>query len=209
MLSRALSSAFVQMELANVSLEDLIISEITNTPTSKSTRLIVERLSESLHEIRNAQRSVVALGQSMTEKSFTDLPTLASVDLPEIGRRLTLEGMVSAEAWAEVSSIMRTVGFRGMLVQFGDMIAQIHAQTTDLITCIEAVENHAREGTMTLVLEENKVGNFKVEFAQLYHSWTRLQQLFLASSMRSTELWYRFNRFGSLVFLKSEIFKVA
>jgi len=49
----------------------------------------------------------------------------------------------------------------------------------------------ANVGKLNLVLEENRSGNFKQEFARLYCAWAKFQQLFLASSMLSTDLWYR------------------
>jgi hypothetical protein len=51
----------------------------------------------------------------------------------------------------------------------------------------------------TIVPEENRVGNFKIPFAQLLTAWQAFIGLFAASSLITTEAWYKHNGYGSLV----------
>jgi hypothetical protein len=63
---------------------------------------------------------------------------------------------------------------------------------------VSALEGIARKGEVTRTLEENRPGNIKEAFANLYCAWAKFNQDFLASSLLSTELWYAFNGYGSL-----------
>ena len=62
-----------------------------------------------------------------------------------------------------------------------------------------AAERANDDGKLNELLETNRPGNIKVEFARLYAAWGKFQQVFLASAMCSTELWYRYTGAGSLL----------
>ena len=68
-----------------------------------------------------------------------------------------------------------------------------------LIGQVAALSGHSTGGGIHVMLEENRRGNIKVAFAQLYCAWAAFQQFFLASSMSSTEQWYVYMGYGSLV----------
>lgn len=67
---------------------------------------------------------------------------------------------------------------------------------------MQATASAASVGDLNLVLEQNQALNFRREFVVLYSAWASFEQAFLISSLISTEVWYRFNRFGSLVISK-------
>ncbi len=85
------------------------------------------------------------------------------------------------------------------MILFDHSVWTLEVNTQSLITKISALNDAAQKGEVNLVLEENRPGNIKESFACLYTAWAKFQQDFLASSLLSTELWYAFNGYGSLV----------
>ncbi len=195
-MSRNLSVAHAELELGNVALEDLLLSELCGKKGGINP--FVDRLRSSAVALSAALGSVDALRQQMVSNDFVDLPTLQSADLSAIGSAFVERGMVHRSAWDAVAQIMREKGFFGILPHFGAGISRLHGQTLLLAEKASALHPAAAAGEVTNVLEENRTGNIKVEFANLYSSWSDFNQLFLASSMLSTELWYLHTKRDSL-----------
>lgn len=209
LLSRSICVAFIDLEQANISLEDIIIAELENENNSDTVNKIILHLEKSKSELINSNSYLDNLIKKMDELQFQDLPSLKSTSLLDFGTELVHVGMVNDKSWKEVSVIMDNGGFYLASKVIKEKINNLIFLTDSLIGSIAVNEKYANEGRLNLVLEENLQGNFKVNFAQLYQGWSEFQQFFLASSMCSTELWYRFNNFGSLILSEKELLKVG
>ncbi len=207
-LSRAMSLAFISIELANVSLENTILEELNEGRGDISPILV--HLKQSKHNLQEMKVVLTDLCQQMTEESFQDLPTLKSVNPNTLGILAKQEGIHRSEQdWKDVATIMQEQGFWGITSAFKIKIDELCDLTEALHTKVATCSIPAKEGVLHLVLEENGKMNFKHEFACLYTAWAEFQQFFLASSLISTELWYQFNGLGSIINQPNKIQIVA
>lgn len=195
-LSRALSVAQAELELGNVALEDLILAELDG---DRGTIVaILSRLNLSRNALVGAREVCADLRQQMDEAGFEDLPTLQRLNLEAIGANLATQGCVAQNAWNRIAHKMRAQGFSGVLAYFDARIDALAQKTATLIHQIEGLSTAVERGEVHLVVEENRPGNFKNAFAELYTAWASFSEEFLASSLLSTELWYAHNGRGSL-----------
>ncbi len=197
-MCRALGAAFIAFEKVNVGLEEHLLAELDGVPVSHASNIELA-FADSFREIGNFRSSVAALRMQMRGENYQELPSVTKMNLVHLGTQFREAGIVTSErAWMDVSIMMKgPSGFYAVLDTFDAEITSIETLTTALREKMRA----ALDSNTSLVdlLESNGDGNFKVEFAKLYSAWTSLQQFFLASSMFSTEAWYRFTGVGSLV----------
>lgn len=202
-MSRYASLAFANLEMANVDLEDLLLTEmeggIGNINGVKyrleQSRQNISQLIDTARELRDE----MGVRDEMGDRNYRDLLTMCSVDLDAIGMALIGAGMVDSTAWDEVVKNARSGGFYANLTMIHERALLLTEHTNKLIEQVVGLRAHAENGNVTSILEENLEGNLKPEFAKLYHAWTRFQELFIASSLLSTEVYYAFNGYGSLV----------
>jgi hypothetical protein len=198
MMSRAMSLAFISVELANVALEDVIIAELGAGQGDHGP--IVSHLNQSVRHLNDMDNALLQLTEQMRKESFRDLPSLATTDLRLFGQQAKSEDLhTSKDDWMVAEETMRKHGFWGMAEVFEKQIKHLVSLTGDLAVRVQECSDSNNASGMHVELEENGKFNFKPEFAKLYTAWSSFQQLFLASSLISTELWYRFNGFGSLL----------
>lgn len=195
-MSRSLSVAYCELERANIALEDILLSELTGG--AGDIKPLLGRLNKSLEALREFQVNIEQLRTDMKKHDYTDLPILNAVNLSHLGQSLNEKGMIEMLPWENIQMAMRKDGFWAVLDLFENESQAIIDLTEMLSQCIEANVDAVEAGYLNLVVEENREGNFKVEFARLYTAWSNFQSLFLASSMLSTELWYAFTMRGSL-----------
>lgn len=187
-ISRSLSLAYAELELGNVALEDLLLNEPNGGGGSVSP--ITKRLIASISSLKAALQFCSNLRSRMSQLDFVDLPTLQNTDLAALGERLSAEGMIVLEAWAVVADKMNEGGFEAMLSVLETKIQELIILTQELGDAINRLEQAAAVGKLSAILEENRQGNIKPQFAKLYCAWSTFNQIFLASSLLSTELWY-------------------
>lgn len=197
-MSRDLSIARTHMETANVHLEGVLLGELEENRGGALWK-ILDQLTMSNNSLKEMQDTIMLLREDMDANAFEDLSTLHSANLEEIGIEFSSAGIVEDDAWNSVVDIMCEHGFYGVLDFFDQEISSLRQKTEELNSAIRNADSAARAGQLNLVLEQNQPANFKVQFAQLYSAWHRFQQIFLASSMLSTELWYRYCDVGSLL----------
>lgn len=195
-LSRCASAARVKLELANIALEDILLAELDGK-NGESIVLLAE-LRASQESITEALDTLAVLRIEMTQNQYQDLPSLRNISVSATGVDFTKEGMVSEGAWRKVADSMKKRGFWGVLELFELRLKSLTDLTDSLYDRISHLRPYIESGELSLVVEQNRQGNFKIEFACLYKEWGEFEQEFLASSMLSTELWYQFNGFGSL-----------
>lgn len=198
LLSRAMSKSFAHLEMANVALEDIIIAELNDGVGDVT--LLHANLKDSIMSLDEMRVHLTSLRTQMQDENFVDLPSLRHMNLQQLGQQMKVAGTHNDPAqWGIAQSVMRVQGFFGMVDLFGRHINELETLTTELIGGVERCQKEIVYGTLHAVLEENKALNFKREFARVYTAWSNFQQLFLASSLISTEAWYRFNSLGSLL----------
>jgi hypothetical protein len=195
-LSRFLSLAHSELELSNVALEDLILAELGKGRGEMVT--IKKHLELSGQALGDAIDMVWQIRGKMVDKNFADLPTLRKLDLEALGASLAAKGLVDEGSWKSIARTMAKGGFSEVLLIFEKGIKSLSEKTSSLMVRIGALKEPARRGEVNLVLEENRQGNIREAFADIYTAWTKFNQVFLASSLLSTELWYAFNGYGSL-----------
>lgn len=195
-VSRFLSVAYAELELANVALEDVILTELEGGRSS--TTEIENRLTQSSMALDGALTAIGSLRTQMLQAGYADLPTMRTLDLEEIGKRFSAAGMVNHDSWRAIEKTMRSGGFAEVLDGFESEIQAIKLSTQELADSIIRLRPAAAEGRVMEILERNGEENIKREFARAYTCWTTFNALFLASSMLSTEAWYVFMGFGSL-----------
>ncbi|MEK7606658.1 MAG: hypothetical protein AAB444_00445 [Patescibacteria group bacterium] len=198
MMSRALSRGRMCFEQANIALEDLILAELGGKICSIDPILVA--LDSSHAHISDMVNHVDLLRHEMNQRNYVDLPTLLTTNLTDLGDALTDEGIIDSKArWQEVQEKMENGGFVAVLNMIERNARDIKHETELLRRVIAACALSASSGKVAMILEENSRGNFRADFAKMYSNWNVFMGRFLASSMLSTELWYRFNRYGSLV----------
>lgn len=195
-LSCSLSRAHAELQLANIDLEEVILQEFDLV--SGSMQGIVSHLSLSLASLAEAKKSVCDLRTQMVVSDYKDLPTLHKLDLLTIGSKLAEIGCIDLESWDKILKVFKGTGFYGVLELFENSIDKLLLLTHALSNGIRQLEQDAENMTVSKVLEENRSGNIKVEFAALYTHWANFNHEFLASSLISTEVWYAFCGYGSL-----------
>lgn len=202
-LSRALSHARVEMETANIHLEDLLLAELAGGHRELDNILI--SLNNTVSAFRSSLNSTTDLRTRMMNANYQDLPTLNRLDLDALGRALAEEKVVHQHSWNRAVNVMKSKGFYSILNEFDDTINQLIAGLLALIERISKVTDVSINGEIGVMLEQNKKGNFKKQFAKLFSELSSFEQYFLASSILSTELWYAFNGFGSLTEISARV----
>lgn len=198
LMSRSMSLAMSSLELANVALEDVILAELSGS-TGDTTPILLQ-LDESMNHLTDMQDAACALAEQMKAEDYVDLPPMKTIDMVGFGREMRAAGLHRSEAsWLTISTLMQKSGFEQTLRHHSATVVRIMELTRDLKSRIVDTGRAAEDGQLTAELEQNKALNFKAEFARVYTAWAEFQQEFLASSMVSTEVWYSFNKAGSLL----------
>lgn len=195
-LSKNLSLARSNLELANVAIEEVLLAELNGT--NGLAEPIIMHLDESCENLLKAKQSVADILAKMDELDFNDLPTLKKLDLVSIGDDLASRNLVNAVCWKEIVGLALSRGYFGIMRGFENKIDSLYVKTITLKKKILLLHDSICNGEFAKVTEENLPGNFKTTFADLYTAWSVMNQEFLASSLLSTELWYAFRGFGSL-----------
>lgn len=196
-ISRLMTAAYASFLRANVALEDVILEELDGRRGDLSP--VLSALSDSRSLLLQCKASFGNLRLQMKVLGFSDLPTLHEVNLDALGEDLGCVGAVDRESWKLFANTMRHKGFRGALSLLEESNESLINLTAQLRGEAEALLPEAQRGQLSLVLEENRSGNLKLTFAMLFSTWSTYTQEFLASSLISTELWYAYKGFGSVV----------
>lgn len=196
-LSRSLSLAYAHLELGNVALEDVLLAEFANERSP--IQAILDQLELSDDALVASLSNCKELRDLMDALSYQDLPALRELDLVSLGEQLSSMGMLQQKSWTRICQIMAEGGFYKVLDYFEERIAGLRAKSATLVQQIQLLEEPAELGEVNLVLEENRRGNIRPAFGELYTFWGSFHQDFLASSLLSTELWYTHDSRQSLV----------
>ncbi len=196
LMSRAASLAFIEFQLANVALEDLLLIELNDEIGNIDD--ILKHLNLSSEHLQTLQATMQDLRAEMDIQKYQDLPTLNRINLPAIGASLAEKGALSEDTWNKILQKMKSCTFYGVLSDFQDDVHELSNLTAMLKQKITDLQKAAQAGVVLEVVEMNQVNNFKVEFAKLYTAWNNFQMKFLASALISTEVYYAFNGYGTL-----------
>lgn len=197
-MSLALSEARIAFETSNIHLENLILAELADD--TGSVKPIVASLQDSIGKLGGFIDRIGLLRNQMRRQNYRDLPSLEKMDIHSLGIQLQKRQLVSTDAWEKIQSLMTGHdSFYKVLNHFETVAKQLIVDTEALLNKFIALEKCAESGEVNFVLEENRDGNIKIEFATLYNRWSVFQQEFLASSLLSTQLWYAHTGVGWIV----------
>jgi hypothetical protein len=208
-LSLAKSLAMISLETANAELEHVIIAELEDGALHPFNGIVMH-LRDSVKHLETMRAYAGELRGQMDIDGYMDLPSLTTMNLERFGDTLLNEGVhVDTPAWKRAVECYQKGGFYEMLNEIDSYINRISQITSLLIEQMVSVRDVAETGELNRVLEENRKGNFRATFASLYSTWAVFDQLFLASSLITSEAWYQFNGHGSLSATTSHTLKSA
>jgi hypothetical protein len=85
--------------------------------------------------------------------------------------------------------------FEALRVRFG----LLSEKTRRFLDILEQAQELIAKGDLQNSFNENRFGDFKRIFGNLFFAWNETMQVFYYSSIISLELWYLQHGFGSLV----------
>ncbi|ESX62656.1 hypothetical protein X760_05905 [Mesorhizobium sp. LSHC422A00] len=166
-------------------------------------------LAQSEAHILNAIERCNLLKVQMDDEGYVDLPPYRSMDMLGLGRAMARQRMVQEDAWMDVLEWRRHDGFYGVLKNIRGALVDLAARTRQLHAGMIKLAAMNPLGKIEETLENNREGNIKREFAELYSTWNWFCARFSASSLLSTEVWYAFNNNGSLLNDPAALAKIA
>ena len=198
-LSRAMSLARSEFELGNASLEKLLLLEMGGESIEHRREEygeLKQHLATSMKYLGDMGVHFSELRDQMDRLEFVDQPM---IDLDEFGTDLVSMYLVDPVAMIEISEFYQEGGFQAALSCLEDGQQHLVTLTGNLWRSIIGLSQAVMASELAQTLEDNRVGNIRRPFAELYSAWSSYQQQFLASSLISTEQWYRSQGHGSLV----------
>ncbi len=196
LMSRSVSLAGISIEGFNVRLEGEILKNLNGEQADVAT--LVYGLREASNMVAGVKASIKSLRQQMSELYYVDLPAAKLVNLPQLCSGFSSKGMVAIDAAEEIAKAYAAGGFESAIAHLDGLVESVQFAAGELLSKVErlhalGIKNIAEE------FETNGDGNIRPEFAVLYTAWTKFHQQFLASSLISTEIYYKQERCGSLI----------
>lgn len=185
-LSRQVSMTTVDLESANVHLENVILGELDGIYAPLDP--IIDSLQSAERNLQVALDVCDDLRRQMEENEYHDLPTLKTVNLDSLGQVLSKGRIVESQAWVTMVRMIKNGTFYSNIGHFENGFRLAMDNIGTLREKFELLSQEAQ--SMVQVAERNLKGNFKVAFAKAFTQWLRFHQEFLASSLVSTELYY-------------------
>jgi hypothetical protein len=195
-LSLAHSLVGIQLEKTNVRLEYELLAEMEGKKANISNILV--GVAAFKHALSSLTDKVEILRLQMKAEHYVDLPTINSPMLDIAGRKMADRGMISWPAFVNALAIYRKGSFYSMLDLFDGHVSHLEELADKLAAKMEKCSDACSFGKFQDELEENGDGNLRPEFAKLYTAWNQFNELFLASSLVSTEAFYMTEGVGSL-----------
>lgn len=203
-MSRFFSLARAKLEMANVHLEDALLSEINTSKGSPANLLTsASMVAEGALYLDKAIDTSNQLEQMMSDLGYKPWPAFALFASPEkmigLGEQLGRHGLVDLNSFKEIALPQLEGGFlRALELLRGEMISlrELHH---GLASKLDLGVDLAKVGRLTSELESNGELSFRGSFMAVYARWNKVHNLFLASAALSTELWFRSSGSGSLM----------
>ncbi len=197
-LSRALSLGRISFESANVALEDHILGELEEGSSGSMTD-VLRHLQSSGKNLEEMKIHLSSIRSVLHAEGGWEPPTVDTIDWNQVGIILVGLNAVDAIAWGRMTEVRTRGGFDAIIENYLKQIDNLVELNSDVHREMQLLESVALRGQLSEAVEENRAGNFKIAFANLYHSWASFQQDFLASVLLSTESWYRWTNVGSMI----------
>lgn len=194
-MSRAMTAANSEIDLANVELEDILLEELSlNAPNRQRLNLIVLHLQNALSKIKEGKKSAEQLKSVLEAENFIDSKDQGVLN--SITEHL-LEGGMTEEHYAKIVMKDRLDG--GFLTSLDRMISNFDKIMSTIAPVVSGFKTLLKgDGMVFSDLEFNTPDNIKSSFARLYVVMSETQGYFQASAMISTELFYRVASLGNL-----------
>lgn len=203
MMSREFTAGRSLFEAANVELEEVILAEVNQRNGADAYLECLKKLQMSEVHLAQTLARTHELEEEMQAKGYVPLPAFALYRDPSKMAALRADlvdaGLLKAGAFDTIFTPQLTNGFYGALAVLRDAIGQVETGVKELRTDMEATIGAANAGCIADMLETNQTGNFRLRFMQAYALWGKAFDLFLASAVFSTELWYQSTNAGSLL----------
>jgi hypothetical protein len=196
-ISQSLTLGHAYLNMANVELERLLLSELSGTVGELDP--ILEKLDESKCALELASDHLETLRREMIVEGYRDLSPLHHGDLDEVGEILAGKRMINLESWDRMLDLIRGSTFFGAIAHFCSGLEELQDLTEALRDKCQSLTADVEARTVNIVLEQNYPSSIKPEFAALFTSWSMFMADFLASSLISTEVWYRHSDYGSIL----------
>lgn len=204
-LSRVFTLGRSKFELANVCLEDVLLSELEDgSPNSAAYQECIRHLDDASATLGHALPLLDALALEMHDKGYEPLPAFALYNSPakarELGNAMANAGLLKLEAFGEiVYPQLDGAGFHAAIPILINEISQVKNYMVTLRLMMFSASHLADVGMIANELETNGGHNFRMAFMATYAQWNRAYDLFLASAAWSTEMWYQSMGHGSAV----------
>lgn len=192
-LSRSTSRARSHFELANVALENALLSEMDDkVEVVLALNRGISLLNTCVVDLEEARSNLAKLLKKMDELEFQDLSSLQKTDIESLGQTL-LKGdrLATLTTWKRASSIIREGGYRAMMKVIDGEINALLSEVEDLKDAFGKLHTRFPSPGIGTVLEQNLPGNIRLQLAAVYSHWTEFSSLFLCSSLISAELSYK------------------
>ena len=203
-MSKAFSLARAHFEHSNVALEDALISEIESGIGNVSAlQKAITFIDNSIIELGIAVECSVELEQKMVEYGYKPWPSFALFQTEEkmiaLGQDLATAGLLQMDSFKPIALPQLEQGFWATLHLLRDQFVALKEMESDLRDKILPALKVAAAGRLANELEDNGELSFRGSFMRAYAKWNKSHDMFLASAVLSTELWFRSISKGSLL----------
>lgn len=194
-----MSLTSMALESFNVKLEDMILVNLVNE--SVSPRILSIEVRHVMDSVVRAEQSIDMLLMQMDELYYVDLPATDDFQLDEFGDKVIPRLMVGTEAYKEIATHYKAGGFRSALNHLRVKHSQFGFAVADMATKVQELADTDVDD-IAVEFESNDTGNIRPQFAVMYTTWSQFHQMFLASSLISTEIFYIQEGVDSLLGIK-------
>ena len=198
-LSRHVSSATANIQLANVRLEDMLLVELDLELTDLgSITVMLSFLNSAKADFIKAQASATQMLGTLRSSNFIDCKDEKELDM--IIESLCIKSMLNPYYAKMVKKDRCVGGFLTCLEKIHRQIKETGRLVSKLIFVFERLQKALQSSDEKVFshLEFNSPLNIKPAFAQLYAMLGDLNGYFLASAIISTELFYEVAGLGAL-----------
>jgi len=202
LLSNSLSQACAKFWSGNGKIEDALVFEIGDMLDQAKFSLTQAEfeIKESLRLIETTDANMVKLLQLMEKRSFQDFSSLSKINFEVFKEGLKNIGLMSTDELLWQSSVV-DISKGGYQRMFKSLRARFHAlseKTQQFLNVFKQAQELMTKGDLQNSFNENRFGEFKRTFGNLFFAWNETMQVFYYSSIISLELWYLQHKFGSL-----------
>jgi hypothetical protein len=205
-LSQKVGEAFTEVLQSNSELENAIMIAVDRlhvecfaSGLSKTAdeylQFAIKHLNTALSKVDDIQRGYKHLLDAAAQERYKGNPLASTV-----GGTLILP-TVNERAWNDVQHRVKDTNILRTLEWESAEFNHVRIPTSDLIRVIEEARNILQLKGKEAFIEAIECNQISLRqcYARVFSSWNHLHAMFLYSALMMTELFYRTNRFGTLL----------